>query len=240
MKHTEKKLNLTEAGEEVLESLKGGLVVSCQAKGGHPLREAGAVPALALCAEAGGAVGIRADSPQDVRQIKQRVEAPVMGIHKSRRGGRYFITPGFEEARGLAEAGADLIALEATVENRPDTQELAELVQRIREELALPVVADVSTFDEGVRARAAEADVVATTLSGYTPESPEREAPDFDLVESLAGAGIRVIAEGHVCSPGQVRELFERGAYSVVVGTAITDPISITSWFAGATARGSS
>lgn len=234
MEHAEAKPDKPQLRQGTLELLERGLVVSCQARDDHPLRKASAIPALALCAEAGGATAIRADSPEDVREIKQRVKIPVMGIHKMPLGERYYITPGFEDARGLAEAGADLIALEATAENRPSTQELVEFVRRVHTELGLAVVADVSTFKEGMRAWESDADAVASTLSGYTPQSPARETPDFDLVESLAGAGVRVIAEGHVRTPRQVQELFERGAHSVVVGTAITDPLSITSWFAQA------
>jgi N-acylglucosamine-6-phosphate 2-epimerase len=131
----------------------------------------------------------------------------------------------------IVEAGADAVALEATCENRPDDKELEKLIRRVQEELEVSVMADVSTVDEGVRAWGMGADLVATTLSGYTRESPPREVPDYELVGRLAEEGVRVVAEGHVRTPEQLGELFKRGAYAVVVGTAITDPISITSWF---------
>lgn len=218
---------------EALEILKHGLIVSCQAHYDHPLREPATIAALALCAERGGAVGIRADGPEDVRKIKKTVSIPVVSIYKEPLyKDRFFITPTFEHAEQLSAGGADLIALEATQENRPEDEKLGELIQEIREKLEVPVIADVSTFEEGVRAWELGADLVATTLSGYTKNSRSRLEPDLSLVGELADAGISVICEGHIRTPDQVGEALEKGAYAVVVGTAITDPVAITSWFA--------
>jgi N-acylglucosamine-6-phosphate 2-epimerase len=217
-----------------VEDLGGALIVSCQAHGDHPLRDTSMISALAQCAERGGAAAIRADGPEDIRSIREAVSLPTVGIYKVPRGGRFFITPTLEHAREVVDAGADVVALEATLENRPDKGDLENLVRRIGEELGVPVVADISTFEEGIRAWNSGADLVATTLSGYTRHSPEREDPDLDLVTKLVEARIPVVAEGHVRTPEQVRELFNRGAHSVVVGTAITDPVTITSWFAEA------
>jgi N-acylglucosamine-6-phosphate 2-epimerase len=220
-----------------LEVLRGTLIVSCQAHGNHPLRGASMMSALAQCAERGGAAAIRADGPEDVRSIRQAVSLPIVGIYKEPRGGRFFITPTMEHARAVVATGADVVAVEATLENRPDQEDLEDLIRRIREELSVPVVADISTFEEAIRARESGAELVATTLSGYTPDSPGREEPDLDLVRKLAEANVPVVAEGHVRTPEQVRELFDAGAHSVVVGTAITDPVTITSWFARAARR---
>jgi N-acylglucosamine-6-phosphate 2-epimerase len=195
------------------------------------------IAALARCAERGGAAAVRADGPEDIRSIREAVSLPIVGIHKVPHGGRFFITPTLEHARIIVDAGADVVALEATLEYRPDRGNLENLLSRIREELGVPVVADIATFEEGVRAWMSGAELVATTLSGYTRDSPEREAPDLELVEKLVEAGVRVVAEGHVRTPEQVRELFNRGAHSVVVGTAITDPVTITSWFTEAARR---
>jgi N-acylglucosamine-6-phosphate 2-epimerase len=220
-----------------LEALRGALIVSCQAHGNHPLRGASMMSALAQCAEQGGAAAIRADGPEDVRGIREAVSLPIVGIYKVPRGGRFFITPTMEHARAVVAAGADVVAVEATLENRPHQEDLECLIRRIGEELSVPVVADISTFEEAIRARESGAELVATTLSGYTPDSPEREEPDLDLVRKLAEANVPVVAEGHVRTPEQVRELFDAGAHSVVVGTAITDPVTITSWFARAARR---
>ena len=218
--------------KEFVKVIKGELVVSCQAHGEHPLRDSRILAALARCAEKGGAAAIRADGPQDIRRIKQDVSVPVIGIYKVPLSAqRFFITPDFEHAARIVEAGADAVALEATYENSPDDEKLGSLISRVRKELQVPVMADVSTIDEGLRAWDMEADLVATTLSGHTHGNPSRDTPDYELVGRLAGEGLHVVAEGHVRTPEQVEELFERGAYAVVVGTAITDPISITSWF---------
>jgi N-acylglucosamine-6-phosphate 2-epimerase len=220
-----------------LEVLRGTLIVSCQAHGNHPLRDASMMSALARCAERGGAAAIRADGPEDIRSIREAVSLPIVGIYKVPRGGRFFITPTMEHAHEVVAAGADVVAVEATLENRPDQEDLEYLIRRIGEELGVPVVADISTFEEAIRARESGAELVATTLSGYTRDSPQREDPDLDLVRKLAEANVPVVAEGHVRTPEQVRELFDAGAHSVVVGTAITDPVTITSWFARAARR---
>ena len=220
-----------------LEVLRGTLIVSCQAHGNHPLRDASMMSSLAQCAERGGAAAIRADGPEDIRSIREAVSLPIVGIYKVPRGGRFFITPTMEHARAVVAAGADVVAVEATLENRPDQEDLESLIRRIREELSVPVVADISTFEEAIRAWKSGAELVATTLSGYTRDSPEREEPDLDLVRKLAETNFPVVAEGHVHTPEQVRELFNAGAHSVVVGTAITDPVTITSWFARAARR---
>jgi N-acylglucosamine-6-phosphate 2-epimerase len=220
-----------------LEVLRGTLIVSCQAHGNHPLRDASMMSALAQCAERGGAAAIRADGPEDIRSIREAVSLPIVGIYKVPRGGRFFITPTMEHARAVVAAGADVVAVEATLENRPDQEDLESLIRRIREELSVPVVADISTFEEAIRAWKSGAELVATTLSGYTRDSQEREEPDLDLVRKLAETNFPVVAEGHVHTPEQVRELFNAGAHSVVVGTAITDPVTITSWFARAARR---
>jgi N-acylglucosamine-6-phosphate 2-epimerase len=222
-----------------VEDLRGALIVSCQAHGDHPLRNVSMISALAQCAESGGAAAIRADGPEDIRSIREAVSLPIVGIYKAPHGDRFFITPMLEHAREVVAAGADMVAIEATLENRPDQGNLENLVRRIRQELKAPVVADISTFDEGIRAWESGADLVATTLSGYTSDSPEREEPDLGLVEKLVDARVPVVAEGHVRTPEQVRELFDKGAHSVVVGTAITDPVAITSWFARAAMRNS-
>ena len=217
-----------------VEVLRGALIVSCQAHGEHPMRDPSMISALAQCAERGGAAAIRADGPENVQSIREAVALPIVGIYKVPRGERFFITPTLEHAREVVEAGADVVALEATLENRPDQVELEDLVLRIGGQLGVPVMADISTFEEGIRAWKSGAKLAATTLSGYTRHSPERDGPDLDLVKELAAAGVPVVAEGHVRTPEQVTELFNRGAHSVVVGTAITDPATITSRFVSA------
>jgi N-acylglucosamine-6-phosphate 2-epimerase len=218
--------------------MKNGLVVSCQAHFDHPLNDPATIAALARSAELGGAVGIRANGVEHIREIKKHVKVPVIGIYKvHQHDQRFFITPTFEHAKAIVEAGTDIVALEATFQNHPDTDVLKRLIQDIKVKLNRPVMADVSTFEEGVRAWELGADLVGTTLSGYTEQSMNRPLPDLDLVGKLADAGITTVCEGHVASPEQAQEAIRAGAYFVVVGTAITDTTFITKRYAEPMAR---
>ncbi|GAA2336026.1 putative N-acetylmannosamine-6-phosphate 2-epimerase [Dactylosporangium salmoneum] len=219
----------------VLTKLAGGLVVSCQAPEGHPLRSPDAIARLAACAELGGAAAVRVNHPDDVRAVKAAVSLPVIGLHKVRADDRYLITPTWALAEALAEAGADIIALEAT--GRADVP-VAEFAGRVRAELDRPVMADVATLEQGEAAWAAGADLVASTLSGYTADSPQRTDPDLALVARLAAAGVRTVAEGRLATAEHVSAAFAAGAYAVVVGTAITDPLALTRRLAAATPTG--
>lgn len=216
-------------------ALRGGLVVSCQAPPGHPLATPATIAALARCGELGGAVAVRIESADDIRAVKASVAVPVIGIKKVMvGGGRPFITPTFEACAELTAAGADLVAVEASRDNRRDPTEVATLIDRVHRELGVAVMADVSTYEEGRAAADAGADLVATTLAGYTTASPPRNDPDLDLLAALADSGIPTVLEGHVRRPADVAAAFARGAWAVVVGTAITDPLAITRWFAAA------
>ena len=228
----------------VLGRIEGGLVVSCQAPAGHPLRTPSVIARLARAVALGGAVGLRVNSVPDLRAVKAVTSLPVIGIHKvARKEGRDLITPRLQLAAGLAAAGADIIAVEATAETHLHFGDPAILISKIREELGVPVMADVATVSEGIRAWEAGADLVATTLSGYTgsppPGSPgaaspgaTTQIPDLDLVAELHDRGILTVAEGRYGTPEHVGAAFRNGAFAVVVGTAITDPAAITRRFA--------
>jgi len=217
----------------VLDRLTGGLVVSCQAKVGHPLRSAEIIARLAECAVLGGAVGVRVNAPEDVRAVRAAVGGlPIIGLHKVAAADRDVITPRFELAEGLAAAGADVIAFEATGRAELPTEKF---IARIREELRLPVMADVATPAQGFAAWDAGADLVGSTLSGYTSDSPQREEPDLDLIAALSAYGARTVAEGRLVTPDHVRSAFAAGAFAVVVGTAVTDPAAIARRLALAT-----
>jgi len=188
--------------------------------------------AMAQAVVMGGAVGIRADGPADVYAIKQVVSVPVIGIYKIHYpDAEPYITPTYEAAEQIAEAGADIIALDATLRPHPGDTATNELIRRVKE-LGLPIMADVSTAEEGIAAAEAGADLVATTLSGYTPYSRQSSEPDFELVCELVNAvSVPVIMEGRIWTPEQARHAIECGAYAVVVGTAITRPRLITERF---------
>jgi len=216
-----------------LAALAGGLVVSVQADDGTPVRNVEVIAALAESALIGGAHGLRLNGPDDVRRLRAVTDLPIIGLHKVHNGVRNVITPEIGLAVGLAEAGADIIAVDATVEHlgaRFDVlREIADATQR-------PVMADVSTFEEGALAWENGASVVGTTLSGYTPESRSAAGtgstdPDLRLVAELVAAGIPTMAEGRYRTPEQVAAAFDAGALAAVVGGAITDPIAITRRF---------
>lgn len=205
--------------------IKNGLIVSCQAPKESPLCKPEIIAALALCAEQNGAVGVRIDSPEHISAVKELVKIPVLGIYKIiADSSEVYITPTFESARKIAEAGADVIALDATLRNRPGDEKLEKLVERIHVELGLPVMADVATLEEGLNAEKIGCDFVGTTLSGYTAETAHKnQLPDFELVERLSNnLKTPVICEGRIRKPADVEQAFDAGAFTVVVGNAIT------------------
>ncbi len=207
------------------------LVVSCQAAPGHPLRQSPVIAALARCAELGGAAGVRVDGAADVAAVRAATSVPIIGIAKDFGPGRRpYITTSFDACAELARAGADIVAVEATDES-PRVDGFAALVERVHRELDLPVMADVATFEEGMRAHEAGADLVGTTLSGYTRRSAGGPTPDLELVGQLAAGGIAAVLEGHVSVPAQLSAAIQAGAWAVVVGTAITDPLALTKTF---------
>lgn len=212
---------------------KRGLIVSCQAREEEPLFGGGIMAKMALAAQIGGAIGIRANGAKDVHDIKLTTSLPVIGINKIKfEGSEVYITPTFESAKAIALTGADMIAVDGTARLRPDGETLQWLIARIHEELKLPVMADCSTLEEGLAAARAGADVVASTLSGYTPYSPKMEGPDLDLIRELVEqSGVPVVAEGRYHYPEQAGRALQLGAYAVVVGGAITRPQEITKRF---------
>lgn len=219
----------------VIARLERGLIVSCQATEDTPFYGPVFMSAMARAAEMGGAVGIRANGPADIAAIKNSVGLPVIGIWKIVYDGyEPYITATLEAAQEIAEAGADIIALDATLRPHPGDLSAQQLIADVKA-LGLPVMADISTFEEGIAAAEAGADIVATTMSGYTRYSPQSDQPDFQLIEGLARAlSIPVIAEGKIGTPDQARKAIDLGAFAVVVGAAITQPWAITEKFARA------
>lgn len=216
-----------------LTGFEGGLVVSCQARDGHPLQRPDLIAVMARCAELAGAVGLRICGADDIRAVKRSTSLPVIGLEKVDGAHRLLITPTYDDAARLVEAGADVVALEVTSETSGDG---AALVQRVTRSLGVPVMADVSTVEEGVQAWEAGAAVVSSTLSGYTLYTgPMPEDPDVDLVGDLHRHGVTVAAEGRYRTAEQVADAFGAGASFVVVGGAITDPVEIAKRLVAAT-----
>jgi len=221
--------------EKLQSALRGKLLVSCQADAGSALRDSSIMARMARAAVEGGAAGIRANGPDDVRAIRQAVGVPIVGIWKTLQDdGETLITPSFEAARQLVEAGADLVALDCTA--RGVRFGALERLRRIRQELGVPVLADIATLHEAVQAAAAGADAVLSTLRGYTPETRDVKTfePPFiaELVRTLKD--VPVIAEGHIQAPEELCAALDAGAFAIIIGTAITRPAAITRRFVSA------
>ena len=222
--------------EELLKKIKGKLIVSCQALPGEPLyiENGTMMPLMAVAAKQAGAAGIRTNSKRDVEEIRKVVDLPIIGlIKKSYDGFPQYITVTMKEIDELVEAKADIIALDCTMRERPEAKTINEFIKKIKEKYPdILLMADISTFEEGINAEKAGVDFVGTTLSGYTPYSKKSDGPDFNLVENLAKTlRIPVIAEGKVHEPKQAKKMLELGAFAVVVGGAITRPLEIAQKF---------
>ena len=222
--------------EEILNILRGGLIVSCQALPGEPLylENDTIMPLMARAAKQAGACAIRTNGVRDVIAIKEETNLPVIGlIKKSYDGYEQYITFTIDEVDKLAEAGADIVALDCTLRKRKDGRTVAEFIKAIKEKYPqVLLMADISNLEEGINAWKAGVDMVGTTLSGYTSYTNKLDGPDYELVENLVNSiKIPVIAEGRIHYPEQAKKMLELGATSIVVGGAITRPLEITSRF---------
>ena len=208
------------------------LIVSCQARDDNPLTGSHFMRAMALAAIQGGAHAIRANGADDVQAIREITNLPIIGlVKKDVAGFEVYITPDLESIRELCAAGANVIALDATLRPRPvPLEDLFAEVHR----LGAQVFADCATLPDAVHAAQLGADVVSTTMAGYTPETAARrgEGPDFEVLESIVKAvHVPVVAEGRFWTPEDVANAYAIGASGVVVGTAITNPRDTTKRF---------
>ncbi len=215
-----------------------GIIVSCQALEGNPLRDSHALAIMAKAAELGGAKAIRANGVEDISAMRKEISIPIIGIDKKKdETGRTVITPDFEGAAKIAEAGANIIALDATFYESSIREETGNLIKRIQNELGLKVMADISTAAEAKRAAELGADAISTTLAGYIPgalhSAEEKYVPDFALIDEIVkmNLGITLVAEGRFWRYEDVVTAFEKGFDSVLIGKAITNPMAITQYF---------
>lgn len=227
--------------ENKIDQLKGKLVVSCQALPHEPLHSSFIMGRMALAAKEGGAVGIRANTKEDIKEIKSQVDLPVIGIVKrDYEDSKIYITPTMKEIDELMEVKPEIIALDATGSVRPGGLTLDEFFRQIREKYPDQLLmADCSTVEEALHADELGFDFIGTTLVGYTEQSKNDkiEANDFEIIrEIVAKVKHRVIAEGNINTPQKAKRVIELGAYSVVVGSIITRPQLITKAFAEALA----
>ena len=216
---------------EILEKIKGGLIVSCQALEDEPLHSSFIMGRMAYAAYLGGAVGIRCNSVADIREIKTTVSLPLIGIiKKDYPGSSVRITPTMEEVDALMAEGVSIIAMDATDRVRPDGKTISETFPEIRKKYPNQLfMADCSTYADAQRAEMLGFDLVGTTLYGYTEQTQGLTPPSFEFIASLA-QGIRkpIIAEGGIWSPQQLRTAMDQGVHACVVGSAITRPMEIT------------
>jgi N-acylglucosamine-6-phosphate 2-epimerase len=208
-------------------ALAGGLIVSVQAPEGSPMRDPQVIAAMAEASLRQGAIGVRLESPEHIGAVRCRCPgALIVGLWKrSFADSPVYITPGWEEIRAVWAAGADLVALDATDRIRPDGQQLPELIRRCRQELGAPLMADVDSVANGLRAAELGCAWVGTTLYGYTEASAAWRPPAWDLLPALRRQlplEVALICEGGIGSAEQARRAVAAGADAVVVGTAIT------------------
>lgn len=225
--------------DKMIESLRGKLIVSCQALSNEPLHSSYIMGRMAIAAKMGGAKGIRANTKEDIQEIQRQVDLPIIGIVKREYSdSSIYITPTMKEIDELMEVKPEIIALQATEGLRPGGQTLDDFYHRIRERYgSILLMADCSTVDECLYADELGFDFIGTTMVGYTEQSRDDriDANDFEILKRiLAGVHHPVIAEGNINTPEKAKRVIEIGAFCVVVGSSITRPQLITRHFADA------
>lgn len=204
---------------------KSSLIVSCQAPVDSPLFEPKMIAAMAKASINQGAKGIRINTPDHVKEVRQQLpNIPLIGLWKQDYSGYdIYITPCYQDAEAIASAGADIIAIDGTLRKRPQGEKLEDIIDKIHQKLGKLVMADVDTIENAIASAKAGADFVGTTLYGYTKETENCEPPGFSLLEEMRQKlTVPIIAEGGISTPEEAKKALNYGAYSVVVGTAIT------------------
>jgi N-acylglucosamine-6-phosphate 2-epimerase len=217
---------------EILETLRGRLIVSAQAYPGEPMRDPNTMAQVAASAVIGGAAAVRVQGLGDIQATRSAVEVPIIGLWKDGKDG-VVITPTFQHAYAVALAGSHIVALDGTRRKRPDGLSLVETIKRLHEQTNALVMADCGSLDDALAAADCGADIVGTTLAGYSGERDKTDGPDLELISAVREADLPalLVAEGRIHTPAHAAAAREAGADSVVVGTAITHPATITSWF---------
>ncbi|MCS4485055.1 N-acetylmannosamine-6-phosphate 2-epimerase [Gleimia sp. 6138-11-ORH1] len=208
-----------------------GLIVSCQAYPGEPLRTPEVTARMCQAVVEGGAAAVRVQGVVDITAARQAVTVPVVGLVKYGHSGVY-ITPSEAHARACALAGASIVAIDATGRERL-SGDFASACKAIHDEFpGVAVMADCGSLEDALRAEEAGADLIGTTLAGYTGERPKTDGPDFELIDQVCARITKpIVVEGRIHTVEQLREVFTRPIHAACVGTAITHPTTITRWF---------
>ena len=219
-----------------IETVHKKLIVSCQALPAEPLHSSFIMGRMALAAKEGGAAGIRANTKEDIIEIRKNVDLPIIGIIKRDYPGcKVYITPTMKEIDELMEVKPEIIALDATESLRPNGVILDEFYAQIRKKYPDQLLmADCSTYEEAIHADQLGFDFIGTTLVGYTEQSKNMkiEENDFELIKKIVkNVKHNVIAEGNINTPEKVKRVMQLGVFSIVVGSAITRPQLITKTF---------
>lgn len=222
--------------KDLLEYIKNGLIVSCQARKGWPMYGKEIMAAFADAAVQGGAIGIRATDPENIREIKNKVNVPIIGIYKQWIDGYdVYITPTFSSAEEIIIAGSDIVALDGTKRKRPHNESLDLIISKIK--MKYPntlIMADCDNLDSALYSKKCGADIISTTLTGYTDETRHIKQFDIKTVSSFVkNVDIPIIAEGRIYNVNDLIKAFEAGVHSAVIGSIITRPEFITSQFTG-------
>lgn len=226
--------------QRILEQLKGKLIVSCQALPSEPLHSSYIMSRMAYAAMLGGAAGIRANTVEDIEEIKKTVDLPVIGIIKQDyEGCNVYITPTMKEIDALVSCGVSIIATDATDSSkrpRPDGRSLDDFFREAREKYPEQLfMADCSSYEEGIHAAELGFDLIGTTMNGYTDYTRGAELPNIDLMGRLAReCGKPVVGEGGIWLPEQLKAALDAGIWTAVIGGAITRPLEITRRFVAA------
>lgn len=220
----------------ILDSMKGGLIVSCQTQKDEPIYTPDMVLKMAECAKWGGAVGLRLNSPEQIRQVKEaNLGLPIIGLYKVWNDDTdVFITPTMKEVDEIVAAGADIIALDCTEQKTHEGTIAWDLLPQVRAKYPDHLIfADVSNVEEAIHASENGAEIVAPTLYGYTANTANIEGPDFRMIAKMCREvkDADVIMEGHIYSPEDAMKCIFVGCHSVVVGSAITRPHYVTKRF---------
>jgi N-acylglucosamine-6-phosphate 2-epimerase len=217
---------------QMIKKLRGTVIVSCQAREGEPFNAPHFIVELAKSAEMAGASALRINKGENIKAVKKSVKIPIIGIRKrSIEGSNVFVTPSFKDIQEVIDAGADIVAMDATINRKEHGDSLRQLIDYCHTHNK-PVLADIASIEDAEYAVSQGADLLATTLRGHTEETKEINIPDFEFLKLLtAKYSLPVFLEGGITVPDQVTRAMEVGAYGVIVGKAITMPHFIASQF---------